>query len=61
RLAVVWVVGWLVLIVIGLALGGTMEKGAWVAIPLVLLGPAAILLALSWLFAPRQRDRRLPR
>ena len=54
RLAAVWFVGWCCLIVLGLALGGTFEQGAGLALPAVLLGPPAIMLALAWLFAPRR-------
>jgi hypothetical protein len=54
RLAVVWIVGWGCLIVLGLAMGGTFERGAWMAIPLVVLGPPAFMLLLAWVFAPRR-------
>lgn len=54
RLAAVWVVGWGVLLVIGLALGGTAGRGTAWGIPLVLFGPAALLLALAWIFQPRR-------
>ena len=54
RLAVVWFVVWGCIILIGLALGGTMERGAGIGIPLVLLAPPAFLLLLAWVFAPRQ-------
>lgn len=56
RLAVLWVIGWGCLIMIGLAMGGTFERGAGLAIPLVLFGPAAIALALAWVFQPRRRN-----
>jgi hypothetical protein len=54
RLAAVWFFGWGVLLLIGLALGGTLERGAQVAIPMVLLGPPAFMLLLAWVFAPRR-------
>ena len=54
RLAVVWFVGCGILILISLSRGGTLERGAGFGIPLVLLGPPAILIALAWVFAPRK-------
>jgi hypothetical protein len=54
RLAVVWIVGWGCLLLLGFALGGAMEKGATWAIPLILFGPPAIALALAWVCAPRK-------
>lgn len=54
RLAAAWVVGFSALLLLGFALGGTMEKGARWAIPLMLFGPAAIALAMAWVFQPRR-------
>lgn len=54
RIAAVWFVLWACLIVFGLAIGGTMERGAAIGVPLVLLGPPAFLLLLAWVFAPRR-------
>lgn len=58
-LAALWVIGWLMLLVIGFAMsapygGPTFGRGSAVAIPVVLLGPPLFLLALAWLFAPRK-------
>lgn len=54
RLAGAWFVLWACLMVFGLAIGGTLEKGAALGIPAVLLGPPAFLLLLAWVFAPRR-------
>ena len=54
RLAIAWTIGWGCLIFVGLAMGGTFERGAGLAIPLVVLGPPAFMLLLAWMFAPRR-------
>jgi len=59
RLAAVWFFGWVALILVGIVIsapygGITFERGAAFGIPVVLLGPPAILLALACVFAPRK-------
>lgn len=54
RLSVVWIVGAGLLILIAIANGATMERGAAWGVPLTLLGPPAILATLAWIFAPRR-------
>ena len=54
RLAIAWAAFWALLIIWGLAHGGTFEKGAAVAIPTVLGGPPLLLLLFAWVFAPRK-------
>jgi hypothetical protein len=56
RLAVLWLIVWGVLILWAFSLHGTtLERGAGIAMPLVLGGPPLLLLGLAWLFAPRRK------
>lgn len=53
RLAVVWFVGVGGLLVTVAVVNGTVQQADWSVIGALVLGPAAIALALAWVFAPR--------
>ena len=45
---------WGFLMLLGFALGGTLERGAAFGIPVVLLGVPVVLVTIAWLVAPKR-------